>query len=240
MAIWFKYAVATVVTLSIVGVAIFLCILCWSWSRTAEDLSALTLPWADAAPAPDKLNEVADSLKSGTLQVAGAASQMADEVTGTAGAGAMLLETTSKAVAKTSDNLNRPCKGLKGADACGALAQVNKTVIKAGDAIVQTQRAEENAIPHMTAAMDALKDSVNNSMNPALAAFTKMLNSPDLATAMNQSAGIATDLHGITTDAKKEADKAVAPKTKLQQALPWIPFGIRVGGSVACLASGAC
>lgn len=52
------------------------------------------------------------------------------------------------------DHLNRPCKGASGPDACGTLAQINKTAIDAGDAIVTTQRAEMATIPHVTAAMD--------------------------------------------------------------------------------------
>ena len=54
----------------------------------------------------------------------------------------------------TLDHLNRPCKGPAGPDACGTLAQINKTVITAGDAIVQTQLVERTTTPHVTAAMD--------------------------------------------------------------------------------------
>ena len=52
------------------------------------------------------------------------------------------------------DHLNRPCKGASGPDACGTLAQINKTVITAGDAIVRTQLIERAAQPHIIAAMD--------------------------------------------------------------------------------------
>ena len=52
------------------------------------------------------------------------------------------------------DHLNRPCKGASGLDACGTLAQINKTVITAGDAIVRTQLIERAAQPHIIAAMD--------------------------------------------------------------------------------------
>jgi hypothetical protein len=54
----------------------------------------------------------------------------------------------------TLDHLNRPCKGPSGPDACGTLAQINKTAIDAGDAIVRTQLIERNTAPHVTAAMD--------------------------------------------------------------------------------------
>lgn len=52
------------------------------------------------------------------------------------------------------DHLNRPCKGASGPDACGTLAQINKTAIDAGDAIVRTQLIERTAQPHIVAAMD--------------------------------------------------------------------------------------
>jgi hypothetical protein len=52
------------------------------------------------------------------------------------------------------DHLNRPCKGPSGPDACGTLAQINKTAIDAGDAIVRTQLIERAAQPHIIAAMD--------------------------------------------------------------------------------------
>jgi len=52
------------------------------------------------------------------------------------------------------DHINRPCKGASGPDACGTLAQINKTAIDAGDAIVRTQLIERNTAPHVTAAMD--------------------------------------------------------------------------------------
>ncbi len=39
----------------------------------------------------------------------------------------------------TLANVNRPCKGPPGPDACGTLAQINKVAIDAGDMTVQTQ-----------------------------------------------------------------------------------------------------
>ena len=54
----------------------------------------------------------------------------------------------------TLDHLNRPCKGASGPDACGTLAQINKTAIDSGDAIVRTQLIERAAQPHIISAMD--------------------------------------------------------------------------------------
>ena len=57
----------------------------------------------------------------------------------------------------TLDNVNRPCKGPAGPDACGTLAQFNKTLIKAGDAIVSTQELEKTVPPHVIDAMDSIQ-----------------------------------------------------------------------------------
>lgn len=54
--------------------------------------------------------------------------------------------------------VNRPC----GANPCGLLAQTNKTVVKIGDAIVQTQLTERNATPHVIAAMDNLNQTAHS------------------------------------------------------------------------------
>ena len=56
------------------------------------------------------------------------------------------------------DHINRPCKGASGPDACGTLAQINKTAIDAGDAIVT--HAVTGALrpaPHVISAMDAVR-----------------------------------------------------------------------------------
>ena len=52
------------------------------------------------------------------------------------------------------DHINRPCQGASGPDACGTLAQINKTAIDAGDAIVRTQLIERTTQPHIISAMD--------------------------------------------------------------------------------------
>ncbi len=56
---------------------------------------------------------------------------------------------------QTFDNINRDCGTGK---PCGLISNINKTVVKAGDAIVQTQIVEkkitETIAPHVTTAMD--------------------------------------------------------------------------------------
>ncbi len=61
------------------------------------------------------------------------------------------------------DSVNRDCGSGK---PCGLIANVNKTVIKAGDAVVQTQTEEkkvaDSIAPHTIAAMDKLGSSADN------------------------------------------------------------------------------
>ena len=45
---------------------------------------------------------------------------------------------------------------------CGSLANIDKTVIKVGDAIVTTQIQERAATPHVTAAMDQFADAAQH------------------------------------------------------------------------------
>lgn len=49
------------------------------------------------------------------------------------------LQSTLTSVDTTLANVNRPCKGKAGPDACGVLAQINKAVIDIGDITVTTQ-----------------------------------------------------------------------------------------------------
>jgi hypothetical protein len=73
----------------------------------------------------------------------------------------------------TLTTLNRPC-GIRNVKSnanystfysegslmpCGTLAEVATSVVKAGDAVVQTQLVERTTAPHVTAAMDTLNDS---------------------------------------------------------------------------------
>ena len=60
---------------------------------------------------------------------------------------------------KITSEITKPCQGPAGPEACGTLQTINKTVIKAGDAIVTTQIQERTAAPHIIAAMDTLNDS---------------------------------------------------------------------------------
>lgn len=85
------------------------------------------------------------------------------------------------------NTVNLPCKGDQ--PCRGTLGIVNKTIVKAGDAVVQTQLVERAIIPHTVDAMDAFKgaanklggtadsakgalDTFNTGLGPLMAAYT--------------------------------------------------------------------
>ena len=67
-------------------------------------------------------------------------------------------QTTAK-MDQVLDTINRPCGD---GHPCGTLANVDKTVVKVGDAIVTTQLTERYTAPHVTAAMDALNSTAGH------------------------------------------------------------------------------
>ena len=71
-------------------------------------------------------------------------------------------------IRNTFDNINRDCGTGK---PCGLVANTNKTIIKAGDAVVQTQIEEkkvtDQVAPHAVAAMDKLGNSATDLGNTA-------------------------------------------------------------------------
>lgn len=81
-------------------------------------------------------------------------------------------DTNLSQLSLTLQQVNRPC-GTKIKDLtlpCGALATLNKTVVKIGDAVVTTQRQERAITPHTIAAMDNLNraaDALTRTANAA-------------------------------------------------------------------------
>lgn len=182
-------------------------------------------------------------------------------------------QVASEAV-RTSSNLNRPCKGKAGPDACGVLAQLNKTVIKAGDAVVTTQVEERNAVEATVSASKAMSRAATSiagtaqaatitldelsdretGITPTLGAYrdagvslnvllkqkaiTETFDNVDRLTAA--SAGTMENLEGITKDAKIETDAMVAPKTKKQKVLEFVPPTFKLGITLMCFISKTC
>jgi hypothetical protein len=99
-------------------------------------------------------------------------------------------------------NINRPCKGPDGPDACGTLAQVNKGVIRMGDLATTAQMQVKQSgvlIAATTKNLDAIGTSVTATMGH--------LNGT--AAALATTASAATDsLHTLSTHTATAIDTA--------------------------------
>ena len=81
----------------------------------------------------------------------------------------------------TLDAIDRPCGG---GQPCGTLAMLNKTIVKAGDAVVTTQIVERSSAVRVNATMDALA-TIPGHVNPVLDSAKGTL---DAGTTLTQTA----------------------------------------------------
>lgn len=101
------------------------------------------------------------------------------------------------------DHINRPCKGASGPDACGTLAQINKTAIDAGDAIVRTQLIERASQPHIISAMDEFGQTAKHLSGTA--------------DSLSVTARAATGTLGAATDTLTEGKRTIAAAQPLME-----------------------
>jgi len=90
------------------------------------------------------------------------------------------IESVAVDVKRTLENVNRPCRGAAGPDACGTLAEANKTMVKIGDAIVTTQFQERAVQPHIIEAMDEFGATARH-LNSTADAATGLLGTANTA-----------------------------------------------------------
>jgi|GEM_PF-3395717 len=136
---------------------------------------------------------------------------------------------------KTLANVNRPCKGPAGPDACGTLAQINKVAIDTGNAVITTQMQVRAVTPLMAAAAISLQtasahinstaDAATGLLNtatgsiaaaqPLLQSSTRTVDSlnaritdPHIDALMLHLDGVTASADGILGDGRKVADKA--------------------------------
>lgn len=114
-------------------------------------------------------------------------------------------------------DLRRPCKGPEGPDACGLVSTIKKAVIKAGDAIVTTQKQEQDATSHATAAMDALRDvaphvsGITDTLSGSAAALTETAHGATAAIATtNQTIAGLQPLEEAAKQSVKHLDAVIA------------------------------
>jgi len=80
------------------------------------------------------------------------------------------LHANSVAAGAVLDHINRPCKGAAGPDACGTLAQLNKTAIDIGNITIATQEQVSQSgllIAHSAALLDGIAADVHGEMADA-------------------------------------------------------------------------
>lgn len=160
-----------------------------------------------------------------------AASMLLQRVTPGAGKANALIDAAYNFIHNTSDNVNRPCGAGR---PCGLLAQTEKTVVKAGDAVVTTQLIERKTAleasqtlsgvsNHVNAAADASAGLLNagtvalnrlpaleDGATAAVGNFNRLLSSKSLSDAIDGAAGMTQHGNAIMGDLQRVTDKATA------------------------------
>lgn len=203
-----------VVLLALIGLSV------WGLCGLTREASIAIQKWGNAAPTMADKSDVKNMVSTAVAKVADAATKA---IAGISGAAADALKkygvtasAATGAIKTTSATLNRPCQGKAGPDACGTLAQVNKTLVKVGDEITTTQLEQRAAIPHVIAAMDTLNSAsghigdVAKTLNDRLASQTVTDAAANFARTVKFAADITESGAGIMADGKKVADKETA------------------------------
>jgi hypothetical protein len=207
--------------------------LVWQYRTLLDQASELVSSWT---PAPDRLDDDLDAIGA-AMPAPGSIDKLTAALTATTQSLAAVGPTITKAVGDTSTRLNKPCSGPDGPDACGTLGELNKAVIKAGDAIVTTQLEERKASEAVVTTMNAFAgdadDLAVDLKDPAIHNAAANLAEAEANLAIAEATG-----NGILLDVKKETDQMVAPKTRTQKVMGWMPTTIKLGAIGACLATG--
>jgi hypothetical protein len=176
------------------AVAAFFSVAIWvivPYRQVPSQTAALTKPWAAAAPKPGSI----DALTQRATEAIPSAQSTKQLIASAAG----VLDAASGAVYTTANNLNRPCKGAAGPDACGTLAQANKTMVRISDEITETQVQQRGVLPHVTAAMDAFGDAAHG-LNQDSADLHAVLASNQLNAAIAGLSATSTNMAAATGD----------------------------------------
>jgi hypothetical protein len=195
--------------------------------------------WADAAPAKgrtDALLSAASTAVSGTASASQASlTQVAAAASNGIGKLAAVGPELGRAVVETAGNINRPCRNQGGPDACGTLAEVGKTMVKVGDAIVSTQIVERQSTPHMTEAMDAFRNA-SLGLKQNSEDLTAILKDQAIKRSMTNVASLTDSWAGISADARRVADKATSDFLK---PVPWYMKPIKKGSEIIDITAAA-
>lgn len=143
------------------------------------------------------------------------------------------LKADSRALQATFQNLNRPCRGKAGPDACGTLAQINKTTIDVGDAVVTMQRQVAETGKLTDAAARGIARASNDLHNTSVAAQGAVGSlKADLDAAKPAIVNLAALEAALTKDAatlqttEKSLNDSIAPITANLEKLTFHTAGI--------------
>ncbi len=202
--------------------------------------------WGDAAPTAQEkaqaLNDATDVKAAAVKSVATVSSATTNALNEIAGAASASLKqygavapVAQQAIQDTAANINRPCRGVAGPDACGTLAEANKTMVRAGDAIATTQLVERDSIPHVVDAMDALKGAAMG-LNGDADSLNDILRDAAIKRGIANVASMTDSWAGVSVDFRKVADKTTADYLK---PVPWYMKPIKRGGELLDIGAAA-
>jgi hypothetical protein len=210
----------------------------WGASGLTKHVIVAVDKWGDAAPAKGATDNL-------VAKAAAALPDKADELAVANRVANPLIETirqygdlapaARQAITDTAANINRPCRGAAGPDACGTLAEVNKTMVRAGDAIVTTQLVERASVPHVVDAMDSFRNA-GLGLKQNSDDLSALLKNQAIERSMTNVASMTGSWAGISGDARTVADKATADYLK---PVPWWMRPIKRGGEIIDITAAA-
>lgn len=205
-------AAALIAFCAIVGLSI------WGLSGLTHHAIVAIDKWGDAAPAKGSVDGLVSKAEDAIpVDLNGQVDNVAGSISSAVAQYGSLAPAAAAAISETAKNINRPCGGIAGSQACGTLAQVNKTMAKVGDEIVITQTEQRATLPHVTAAMDSFRDAALGLQQNSADLNTILKDAAITGTAENFAA-ITDSWAGISADGRKVADKVTADYLK---PVPW-------------------
>ena len=201
MSKFIKNALGIAAIVAVIAIAAAICYLCRALVIDVAGIPALTAAYQHAAPHPGAIDS--------TLSTVNAALPAAGKLSAVADSASKLLAATTAGVQTTTTNINRPCS----ADGCGAIAQVNKTLVKIGDEVVTTQLEQRKIFPHVTDAMDSLKGT-SDGANKAADAVAAVAADPHLKAILLHSDGMSDSMDKMLSDGYTKEHELFFPSKK--------------------------
>jgi hypothetical protein len=201
MSKFIKNALGIAAIVAVIAIAAAICYLCRALVIDVAGIPALVAVYQHAAPHPGAIDSTLASVNA-SLPAAGKLSAVADNAN-------KLLAATTVGVQTTTTSINRPCS----ADGCGAIAQVNKTLVKIGDEVVTTQLEQRKVFPHVTDAMDSFKATADGATKAA-DAVAEVAADPHLKAILLHGDGMSDSMDKILQDGYIKEHQLFFPSKK--------------------------